>query len=83
MDFFEHQDQARRNSRKLIFLFALALVGVVLSVYVLLAFAVAGYQVQSERRTPFDPVATLTNWQIMLFVGGATLLTVGGVLHRR
>lgn len=38
MDFFEHQEAARRATRKLVFLFALAVAGVVLAVYA--AFAI-------------------------------------------
>lgn len=38
MDFFEHQEDARRATRKLVVLFLLAVVGVVLAVYV--AFAI-------------------------------------------
>ena len=42
MDFFEHQDLARKNSKKLILLFVLAVIGVIISVYVLLGVAVTG-----------------------------------------
>ncbi len=38
MNFFEHQDQARRNSQRLIVLFALAVIGVVVAVNVVGAF---------------------------------------------
>lgn len=38
MDFFEHQEAARRSTRKLVIFFALAMAGVILAVYV--AFAI-------------------------------------------
>ncbi|QDS91871.1 hypothetical protein FF011L_06070 [Roseimaritima multifibrata] len=79
MDFFEHQDRARRNSKKLTFLFILAVIGVVLSVYVLLGLAVTGYNVKmADQDKNIDLIALLTNWQILLTVGGGTLLLVGG-----
>ena len=46
MDFFEQQDLARKNSKKLIVLFTLAVIGVIFSVYVLLGVAVTGYNVK-------------------------------------
>ena len=84
MDFFEHQDLARRNSRKLVFLFILALLGVVVSVYLLMAVAVTGYngQIAGPDRG-IDLVALLTNWQILALVGGGTLLLVGGACAYR
>ena len=79
MDFFEHQDLARKNSKKLIILFALAVIGVVLSVYVLLGVAVTGYNVKmAEPNKGIDLIAIFTNWQILLMVGGGTLLFIGG-----
>ncbi len=33
MDFFQHQDEARKSSNRLVVLFALAVLGIVLSVY--------------------------------------------------
>ena len=38
MDFFEHQEAARRSTRRLVLLFALGVIGVILAVYV--AFAI-------------------------------------------
>ena len=79
MDFFEHQDLARKNSKKLIILFALAVIGVILSVYVLLGVAVTGYNVKMvEPNEGIDLIALFTNWRILLMVGGGTLLFVGG-----
>ena len=84
MDFFEHQDLARRNSRKLVFLFILALLGVVVSVYLLMAVAVTGYNGQiAGPDQGIDLVALLTNWQILALVGGGTLLVVGGACAYR
>lgn len=79
MDFFEHQDLARKNSRNLIILFVLAVLGVIVSVYVLMGLAVTGYNVQlAESNGGLDPVGLLTDWRILLLVGGGTLLFIGG-----
>ncbi len=42
MDFFQAQDDARRNTKKLVFLYALAVIGPIVSVYVVLLFLFAG-----------------------------------------
>ena len=84
MDFFEHQDLARQNSRKLVFLFILALLGVVVSVYLLMAVAVTGYNDKMAGPDQgIDLVALLTNWKILALVGGGTLLLVGGACAYR
>lgn len=79
MDFFRQQDLARQNTKKLVFLFMLALLGVVISVYLLLAVAVTGYNAKTvEPDQHIDVVGLLTNWKILALVGGGTLLVVGG-----
>ena len=79
MDFFEHQDQARRNSKKLIVLFVLAVMGVMISVYMLMAVAITGYSMKkTESGQNIDPVDLFTDWRILLLIGGGTLLFVGG-----
>lgn len=79
MDFFEHQDEARKNSRKLILFFVLAVTGVVISVYVLVGLAVFGFNTQiAESDNRVDVLPWITDWRIMLMVGGGTLLFVGG-----
>lgn len=57
----------------------MAVIGVIFSVYVLLGVAITGYNVQvADSKKGIDLVALLTNWQILLMVGGGTLLFVGG-----
>ena len=63
MDFFEQQDLARRNSRKLVLLFILAILGVVVSVYLLMAVAIFGYNDKMAGPDQgIDLVALMTNW---------------------
>jgi Zn-dependent protease with chaperone function len=79
MDFFEHQDLARKNSRKLVFLFVLALIGVVVSVYVLISVLYfAGTNYVAEAPDGLPPIDPFTDWRLMLAIGGGTLLFVGG-----
>lgn len=67
-NFFERQDEARRNTTKLIGLFALALVGIIVGIY----FALVVLQGWGGSR--FDPVQP----QLAGLVAAATLLLVGG-----
>jgi Zn-dependent protease with chaperone function len=49
MDFFEHQDRARRQTRKLVVLFVGSVAAIILSVYAVFAFALWNYK---ESRPP-------------------------------
>lgn len=70
MDFFSAQDQARRGSRWLIVWFAVAVVGIVATVY--LAVALALHAFTNDALTPRSP------WNPELFA--AVLLGVGGLI---
>ena len=79
MDFFKQQDLARRHTRRLVVLFGMALLGVILSVYALLAVSLYGLSSQTESsRNQIDPLPILTDWRILALVGGGTLLVIGG-----
>ncbi|MEW6074668.1 MAG: M48 family metallopeptidase, partial [Planctomycetota bacterium] len=67
MDFFAHQDRARRHTGWLVFLFLLAVAGIVAAVYVVVLFALGGLAGSSG--PPPD-----------LWDGGVLLLTAVGVL---
>lgn len=70
MDFFEHQERARRNTFLLVIYFALAVVGVILAVY----FAAIGIValMQMRREVPIK----LWIPELFVVVTGATLLVV-------
>jgi Zn-dependent protease with chaperone function len=76
MDFFEHQDAARRKTGRLVALFILAVLSIVVVVYV--AAAVLYLNVQPEQVEP-KPVdyRELWNPQLFLVVAGATLAVIG------
>lgn len=61
MNFFEHQDRARKNSVRLSLLFVAAVIGVILAIYFLVAM---GLHAQEPGRSLFDPL-------LLLKVGGA------------
>ncbi len=73
MDFFQHQERARKNTAWLVFLFFSAVVGMILVTYFIVAWAFAssskGYEIQSE---------DLWNTVLFVWVAIITLLVVGG-----
>jgi Zn-dependent protease with chaperone function len=76
LNFFEHQEVARRSSKRLIVLFVLAVIAVVIAVNVVGAFI---YYASTSQRGPFGPAMTLprgfflTNTAIvLLLIGGGT-----------
>ena len=77
MDFFQHQDKARKASRVLLLYFALAVVAIVLSVHLAVSFLLMW--VSSDTLEPFDW------WQLDRFVvlaGGALLVITAGSLYK-
>src|SRR5690606_39397997 len=70
MNFFEAQDQARRSSRKMIFLFVLAVIGTVLAVNAVALGVTYFIHRDQYPGVPFDL------WQPEVF-GLVTLITVG------
>ena len=66
MDFFGHQDRARRSTRRLVVLFALAVVAIVLSVHL----------AASTLLVVTDGHGSFWRWDLLLGVAAATLLVV-------
>ena len=79
MDFFEHQDEARRNTTRLVVLFALAVLGIAIAIY---AIAVGLFAATDLPRGGSGASAGsggsrgLWHPELALFAGGATLLVV-------
>jgi len=76
-DFFENQDIARRNTGRLVFLFALALIATVAVLYAL-AVAVTGYQGTDPRTGSMVWRAEWWNPDLLVMIALATLAVVGG-----
>lgn len=72
MNFFEHQDQARKNSSRLTLLFFAAVAGVIIAVYLLVAMGMRG---QQPERSLLDPM-------LLLKVGGAVaaIIAIGSLI---
>lgn len=83
MDFFEHQDQARKSTGRLVMLFVAAVVGIILSTYVLvMAIFVIGRQKLAESSSANGVAEAVEpiNWfqlDLLGIVALATLALVG------
>lgn len=69
MNFFDHQDVARRNTRLLILLFGVAVVALV-GLTVLVVAGVSGGMSAAESRAPGQPTEFRFHWDIMLATAG-------------
>ncbi|CAN5826326.1 M48 family metallopeptidase [soil metagenome] len=75
-DFFDRQDAAKRNTTRLVVLFVLAVLAIMVSIHVILAFAF-GYLGADERTRGVD-VSLLADPAIAMLALIGTLLVVGG-----
>ena len=75
-NFFDRQDAAKRNTTRLVVLFVLAVLAIMVSIHVLLAFAF-GYLGADERTGGFD-LALVADPGIAMLAFVGTLLVVGG-----
>lgn len=82
MDFFARQDQARKNTKLLVFYFVIAVVLIVASVYFVSLFAFQG-AANYKHRHGYAPPFSLWNAQVFLFAAGGTLaVIIGGSLFK-
>ena len=80
MDFFQRQDQARKNTKWLVVCFALAVAGIVLSVYLAATLVFAGVKAKQHRYVDYDsnqPQLTLWNPQLFAGVAMGVLAVIG------
>ncbi len=80
-DFFRQQDRARRNTGRLVVLFALAVLGVVVSVLVFTATLMAFFNRDSETGA-MDWTAAADTRTLALALAGTLAVVVGGSLVR-
>ena len=72
MDFFQRQDAARKSTKWLVVYFALAVAGIILSVYLAVTLLFAGVKAKQHRYADYDSnQPQLTLWQPQLFLGVA------------
>ena len=76
MNFFESQEQARKKTGRLVMLFALAVIGIIASVYLLFVFALSW---AGSRFRDADLPLGINIWDpmLLLYVGGSTILVIG------
>ena len=72
MDFFEHQDQARRSTRRLITYFMLAVILIILSIYIAAITIFVFFNVNADPGLPFQ----WWNPDLFLWITGATVSVV-------
>ncbi|REJ86289.1 MAG: Zn-dependent protease with chaperone function [Acidobacteria bacterium] len=81
MDFFERQDHARRRTRALVFWFVLAVVAIVLAVYAVVTFVLAGFGYVPERLLGTQARPLFWDARIFAVVVGSVvgLVTIGSL----
>jgi Zn-dependent protease with chaperone function/uncharacterized tellurite resistance protein B-like protein len=87
MDFFEHQDRARKSTGRLVMLFGAAVVGIILSVYVLVMvlFNYGRAELDSRSGPTAQAPPRVSLWEPLVFlaVAGGTIVVVGfGSLYK-
>jgi Zn-dependent protease with chaperone function len=77
MDFFEHQEVARRKTGRLVLLFALAVAGIVVLTYLAVVVTLGLAQTRGQGLDP----AGLFDWRLLLGVGAgvATVVSLGSL----
>lgn len=76
MDFFARQDQARKNTKVLVFYFSVAVVLIVASVYFAALFLFHG-AANYKHRSGYAPPLELWNPRLFLYAAGGTLAVIG------
>ncbi len=76
MDFFQHQEDARRHTGRLVLYFGLAVVAIMLAAYLVVAGVVVA--TQGAPVGPDDLRLTLWDWRLIVLIGLGTLTVVSG-----
>jgi Zn-dependent protease with chaperone function/uncharacterized tellurite resistance protein B-like protein len=86
MDFFERQDQAHRNTKRLIVYFVAGVAALIVTIYLTITLIFAGFSEKSRRRQPeFDrygrPKTSLWNpqWFAGVSLGTLAVITIGSL----
>ncbi|MGD8927287.1 MAG: M48 family metallopeptidase, partial [Thioalkalispiraceae bacterium] len=75
MDFFQHQDIARRNTSRLVIFFALAVLGLII-ITNLLVMVLFGFLKTSGEGVTLATIAAQFDWEIFLFISIAVALVI-------
>src|ERR1043165_2726486 len=82
MDFFQRQDQARKNTKLLVFYFLAAVIGIIIAVYLASMLVFSGVAAKSHR---YGEPVSLVMWNTQLFFGvaaGVVAVIGGGSLYK-
>ncbi len=86
MDFFTHQEQARKNSKRMIIMFALAVLCIIAALYVVGIVAINGntwYRIAEDARKVESHPMSWWRLDVLGYVAGGTLLIIaGGSLYK-
>lgn len=83
MNFFEHQDRARRNTKKLVLLLALAVISLIAVTIVLAAFLLSYGKVDTNNPDLVAAALNTLNWELALHVSLAVIAVVSiGSLYK-
>ncbi|MGD8783599.1 MAG: M48 family metallopeptidase [Thioalkalispiraceae bacterium] len=77
MDFFQHQDAARRNTTRLVFFFVLAVLGLIV-ITNLLVMVLFGFLETSEQGLTLAAIAAQFDWQVFFVISVVVLLVILG-----
>ena len=75
MDFFQAQDEAHRNTKSLVFFFALAVLSLIV-ITNLLVMLLFGFIRPGEQGVTLDVIASQFDWQVCLQISGAVLAVI-------
>jgi len=84
MNFFEHQDRARRNSVRLVFLLVLAVLGLILATIAASAIILTFLNGGGDPATGAAPAVQWPGWELILAIAVAVIgvVVVGGLFKR-
>lgn len=82
MDFFQHQDEARKSSNRLIILFVMAVVGIVLSVHLAISALLFWGGASASASNPNYDFAWFELDRLVFFAGSTLLIILIGSLYK-
>jgi Zn-dependent protease with chaperone function len=83
MNFFKSQDEARRNTGRLVVLFSLAIVSLIVMTNLLVMFVFGYINVEQSGRINTEQLMQEIDWQVFLVIGAAVTITIAlGSLYK-
>ena len=76
MNFFKSQDEARRNTGRLVALFAIAVISLIVMTNLLVMFAFGYFSVETAGQITVEQLRQQFNWQMFLIIGAAVIVVI-------